>query len=181
MSGEGGDIKGGKIYYTTKSTKYLFIINLDPDANGDLSFVRSSTVSGAFDGQPDQVARVLNFETRQTNGILFFCEVGGAGNKHGVHGCNANGEYFIILREASDYFGGETTGLAFSQDGKHMVVSFQQSGYIFQVWREAGLPFYGAALEIIMTLPTETRRNMFAPNAKTCDLGWAMCIAKNMY
>jgi hypothetical protein len=78
-AGEGIDIKDGKIYYTTKSSKFLFIIDLDPNENGDLTFVRSSTVSGAFDGQPDQVARVLNFETGATDGILYFCEDGGTG------------------------------------------------------------------------------------------------------
>mmetsp|Transcript_37708 Transcript_37708/g.91757 ORF Transcript_37708/g.91757 Transcript_37708/m.91757 type:complete len:656 (-) Transcript_37708:53-2020(-) len=181
-AGEGIDIKDGKMYYTTKSSKYLFIIDLDPNDDGELTFVRSSTVSGAFDGQPDQVARVLNFETGETNGILYFCEDGGTGDKHGVHARDAYGEYYTILEDATDEFRGETTGLAFSPDGMRMYVSFQGPGLIYEVTRNDLYPFYGAALEIMHHMAdgdvdtfTVRHRNLFAPNAKTCDLVYEMC------
>jgi hypothetical protein len=55
-NGEGIDIRNGIVYFTAKVDKLLFIIDLD-----GLTFVHTSTISGAFDAQPDQVARVLDF------------------------------------------------------------------------------------------------------------------------
>lgn len=182
VSGEGIDVKDGQLFYTTKSSKFLFIIDLDPDDQGFLRFTRTSTKSGAFDGQPDQVARVLNFETGATDGILYFCEDGGTGDKHGVHGRDSNGEYFTILEDASDEFTGETTGLAFAPNGMFMYVSFQGPGLIYEITRDDGYPFYGAALEILHHMapdnsnPFLRERNLFANNAKTCELVLDMCL-----
>ena len=72
----------------------------------------SSTVSGAFDRQPDQVARLVGDE------ILYFCEDGGA--DCGVHGRDGAGRFFSILDGPA--YDTETTGLAFSPDKRHMYV-----------------------------------------------------------
>lgn len=45
-SSEGIDIRNGFLYMTTKISKSLFILDLD-----NLSYIRSSTTSGSFDGQ----------------------------------------------------------------------------------------------------------------------------------
>ena len=77
---------------------------------------------GLFDGQPDQMKRLIQDDSDST--LLYFCEEGGS--KNGVHARDAHGWYFTIL-ESSDW-GGETSGLAFSPDGKHMYFSYQHKG-----------------------------------------------------
>jgi hypothetical protein len=174
VQGEGIDVRNGELFYTTKSSRYLFIIDLD---NG--TFVRSSTESGAFDNQPDQVARVLDFADGTTDGILYFCEDGG--NDCGVHGRDAEGRFFTILQGAGSNFGGETTGLAFSPDGMFMYVSFQNPGHIFEIRRTDGLPFQGSRLDIKYHEDNDNSnpfrdRELFADNAKTCELVSEMCF-----
>lgn len=166
--GEGIDIREGKLYYTTKVYKHLFIIDLD-----NFTFNRSSTKSGAFDNQPDQVARIL--DTDGSDSILYFCEDGG--NDCGVHGRSAQGEFFTILKDADSTYGGETTGLAFSPDGKFMYVSFQSPGHIFEIRRTDGLPFQGQRLDIKYH-QDDDNYNPFTrhlENEKTCDLVWEAC------
>ena len=172
VQGEGIDIRQGKLYYTTKAAKYLFIIDLDTG-----TFSRSSTVSGAFDSQPDQVARVLDFKSGATDGILYFCEDGGA--QCGVHGRDAQGRFFTILQSASSTLSGETTGLAFSPGGIYMYVSFQSPGIIFEISRTDGLPFYGATLDIKYHASGGDGgifvRKLYEDNAKTCEYNAEMC------
>jgi secreted PhoX family phosphatase len=141
VEGEGIDIRDGVMYFTTKADKLLWIINLD-----DGTFQRTSTQSGAFDSQPDQVARVLNYTDGSTDGILYFCEDGG--DNCGVHGRDASGQFFTILSDAGATFSGETSGLAFSPDGMFMYVAFQTPGHIFEIRRTDGLPFQGSRLDI---------------------------------
>jgi len=89
---EGIDIRDGKAYITCKKNKHLFILDLDI-----FTYERSSTESGAFDRQPDQVARILN---NDTYGILYFCEDGGSASKCGVHGRDSEGRFYTILESA---------------------------------------------------------------------------------
>ena len=140
-NGEGIDIRDGFIYFTAKLRKELFIFDID-----NLTFTRHSTNGGAFDSQPDQVGRVLDFTNGDTDGILYFCEDGG--DECGVHGRDASGNFFTILQDEGNNFGGETTGLAFSPNGMFMYVSFQSPGHIFEIKRTDGLPFHGAKLDI---------------------------------
>jgi hypothetical protein len=174
IQGEGIDIRNGELFYTTKSSRYLFVIDLD---NG--TFVRSSTDSGAFDSQPDQVARVLNFAgDGATDDILYFCEDGG--DNCGVHGRDAQGHFFTILKNGGSNFSGETTGLAFSPDGMFMYVSFQNPGIIFEIHRTDGLPFQGQRLDIKYHQSDDNSnpfrdRMLFEDNAKTCELNSFMC------
>jgi secreted PhoX family phosphatase len=144
-NGEGIDIRDGIIYFTTKASKLLWIIDLDHG-----TFQRSSVVSGAFNDQPDQVARVLATTTTNggpvTDGILYFCEDGTS--QAGIHGRDAQGKFFTILQSQNGYYDGETTGLAFSPDGMFMYVSYQKPGIIFEIKRKDGLPFQGQRLDI---------------------------------
>ena len=121
---------------TAKRDHLLFILDLDA-----MTFVQSSTVTGAFNSQPDQVARILD-----NNGILYFCE---DGSEHaGVHGRDSNGKFYTILQAANSAMSGETTGLAFSPDNKSMYVSYQSPGKIVEVRRTDGCPFNGRRLDI---------------------------------
>jgi len=64
---EGIDIRNGTVYFVTKKSKSLYILDLDAR-----TYVRSSTQSSAFDGQPDQVARILAED--ESSDMLYFCE-----------------------------------------------------------------------------------------------------------
>jgi hypothetical protein len=141
---EGMDVRDGMLYFVAKREKHLFILDLDAQ-----TFVRSSTKSGAFNSGPDQVARLLSDD--DGTGILYFCEGGEMGT--GVHGRNSDGQFFTILQADEgpsdfDRIDGETSGLAFSPDGKRMYVSFQQQGKIFEIRRTDGRPFGGQRLDI---------------------------------
>ena len=67
--------------------------------------------------------------------------------ENGVHARNDKGWFFTVL-ETGRGFLDEVTGLAFSPDAKHMYVSFQNSGKVFDVYREDGLPFNGKTLNV---------------------------------
>jgi secreted PhoX family phosphatase len=140
---EGVDVHNGRLYMTAKLNKQLFILDLDQK-----TFVESSTVSGAFTDQPDQVARLVD-----NDGILYFCEDGSSGS--GVHGRNPAGQYFTILQADNNnvtnggvIMTGETTGLALSPDNMFMYVSYQEMGKIIELRRADGLPFNGMRLDI---------------------------------
>jgi uncharacterized protein len=137
---EGIDVADGILFTTNKKLKRLMILNLTA-----MTYTYESTVGGAFNEQPDQVARLVKDDP---NSILYFCEDGGKGdNSPGVSGRSPNGEYFDIFRGTFPNKD-ETSGLAFSPDRSHMYVSYQHVGIIYDLWRDDGLPFSGAMLDI---------------------------------
>ena len=79
----------------------------------------------------------------ESQGLLYFREEGG---REGIHARDRQGWFFTILESTMDTR--ETTGLAFSPDGKHMYFSYQMKGIIFDVWREDGQPFHGRTLDV---------------------------------
>ena len=102
--------------------------------------MRSSTVGGAFNNQPDQIQSITN----DPNQIVYFCEDGG--NDCGVHGRNSAGQFFSILDGIG--YNTETTGIAFSPGAEYMFLSFQSPGVIWQFWRNDGLKFTDQILQI---------------------------------
>jgi uncharacterized protein len=137
---EGIDVADGMLYSTSKRLKRLIILNLRK-----MTYTYESTKSGAFNEQPDQVARLLN---GTKNSVLYFCEDGGEKvNSPGIFGRNSKGQYFTIL-EGSFPKKDETTGLAFSPDGLHMYFAYQKVGILYDVWRVDGMSFSGAMLDI---------------------------------
>lgn len=104
---EGIDSYDGDLYFVSKKRKMLYILNLHSN-----TYSSHSTKVGAFDGQPDQVARVL----KNNEEFLFFTEEGGDG-RPGIHARDRHGMYFTILEGLEDE-DDETTGLAISPDGK---------------------------------------------------------------
>ena len=134
---EGIDVRDGMLYFVSKVNKELFILDLDKG-----TYQSSTTKSGAFEGQPDQIARMVNDESD----IVYFCE-DSFSVAASVHGRNSAGRFFTIL-EGPDY-DTESTGLAFSPDNMHMYVSFQKRpGHIFDIYREDGYPFNRQTLDI---------------------------------
>ena len=133
---EGIDVVGKKVYMTSKQKARLHILDLDT-----MMFEFSSTRSGAFNNQPDQIEMITNDPT----GIVYFCEDGGS--DCGVHGRDMIGKFFSII-DAPGY-NTETTGLAFDPTNHVMIVAFQGSpGVIWQFWRNDGHAFNQTTLDI---------------------------------
>lgn len=112
-SSEGIDVKDGILYFTSKEDKRLVIVNLRQN-----TYSYSSTKSGAFDNQPDQLDIVLGRKSE----MLLICEDGGL--DAGLHGRDLRGNYFTILYRDkeidTDRKNEETTGLGVSPDFKHL-------------------------------------------------------------
>ncbi|CAB9522525.1 osmC-like protein [Seminavis robusta] len=138
---EGIDRNGEYIYFVSKRLMQLFELNLS-----DMTYTNITTVRGMFDGRPDQIARILTTgdEVQHDDDILYFTEEGGV--DAGVHGRSSDGRFFTIL-EGPDYKD-ETSGLAFSPDGKHMYIAYQENGILLDVTREDGLPFHARSLNV---------------------------------
>ena len=140
---EGIDVHDGVLYFTSKVEKRLLIVNLRK-----LKYTYSSTKSGAFNNQPDQIEKVLGSDAE----LLFLCEDGGT--EAGLHGRDVSGRYFTILYADKDKIKDhgldteETTGLGISPDAMHLYVSFQHIGIIYDVTRDDKRPFNGALLDI---------------------------------
>lgn len=134
---EGIDFRNGNLYFVSKTTKRLFILDLNAQ-----TFERFSTVSGAFNNQPDQIKFIVG--DTNPDAILYFCEDGGS--DCGVHGRDNTAQFFTILDGPA--YNTETTGLAFNPDATKMYVSFQGPGHIYEIWRTDGCPFTGDVLDI---------------------------------
>jgi len=133
---EGIDVVNGTLYFVSKVDKTLFILDLDAE-----NFTRTSTISGAFNLQPDQLRALAS----DPNEIIYFCEDGGRDSD--LHGRDTtNGKFFTIV-EGTGY-DTETSGLGFSPDARYIFLSFQAPGVIWQFWREDGAPFTGGVVDI---------------------------------
>jgi hypothetical protein len=126
------------MYIVAKMIRDLFIFDLHIN-----TWIKSSTVSGAFSGQPDHVKFITG---GLVDGLLYFTE---EASRSGVHARNEDGEYVAILEASGDqYKGMEVAGLAFSPDKKHMYFTFQYIGHLYDVTRADGYPFDGVSLDI---------------------------------
>jgi len=131
---EGIDCADGFLYFISKSLKKLYVLSLR-----DSTYISQTTQHGAFDGQPDQVKRLL----KSRDELLFFTEDGG--NRPGIHARDSKGHFFTVLEGIE---GDESTGLAFSPDGKHLYFAMQDAGLIYDVTRNDGLAFHGTTVNI---------------------------------
>jgi hypothetical protein len=132
---EGIDRKDNFLYIVTKTEKSLFVLDLDSN-----TYARSSTVDGLFDGEPDQMQRLVY----GIDDIVYFNE--DQGKVAGIHGRNREGQFFTILEAPG--WSIETTGLAWDPSGKYMYFAIQEDGIIFEVTREDGYPFQGMTLDV---------------------------------
>jgi hypothetical protein len=132
---EGIDIQDGIMYIVCKKIQQLFVFDLDK-----MTYHNVSTVSGLFDGDPDQMQRILG----QKGGLLYFTEEGGV--NAGVHARDELGRFFTIFE--SPVFSDETTGLSFSPDEKHMYCAFQVNGILYDITRSDGLSFNAKSLDV---------------------------------
>jgi sugar lactone lactonase YvrE len=132
---EGIDVSGNELFFVSKSTKTLFILNLDSG-----TYKHYTTERGVFDGQPDQLEALVG----DGGDLLYFTEDGG--RMAGIHARNGRGQFFTIL-ESSEY-NDETTGLSFSPDSKHLYIAYQDNGLLFDITRADGLPFNAKTLNV---------------------------------
>jgi len=130
---EGIDVHDRILSFTAKAEKLLYTLDLEQQ-----TYIVTSTVSGAFDLQPDQIGRILGEAD-----VLYFCEDGGSNCD--IHGRDGTGKYFTIV-EGTGY-DSETTGLAFSPDGMFMYVAIQSDSHIYSFWRTDGRAFNGTVAE----------------------------------
>jgi Bacterial protein of unknown function (DUF839) len=139
---EGIDVDNGILYMVSKEFRLLYILDLDAG-----TFTASSTDRGAFEGEPDQIQRLLNSSEhgKSDDELLFFTEDGG--RRCGVHARLRDGTFVTIL-ENTGYGDDETTGLAFSPDGTRMYMAYQDNGLLFEITRKDGLAFHATTLNV---------------------------------
>lgn len=166
---EGIDAHDGFLYIVSKKLKELFVLDLDA-----FTYTSSSTTSGAFDGQPDQIIRLIpennsfdkeNSRLQNEDGLLYFVEDGGD-NAAGVFARSTSSDFssssisssgssdeeqeerYFTIAEGGPNNSNEATGLAFCDNGRRMMFAFQDEGILFEVSRDDGMPFYGSTVDI---------------------------------
>ena len=123
------------LYIACKTEKYLYMIDLDSN-----TYVRTSTMFGLFDGVPDQMQKLVN----EIDDIVYFNEDQGVAA--GIHGRNAEGQFFTILEAPG--WGPEMTGLVWDPSRKHMYFALQEDDLLFDITREDGYAFQGMTLGV---------------------------------
>lgn len=174
-STEGIDCFDGFLYFVSKKKELLFILDLDKQ-----TFITQSTRSGLFQGQPDQVKRLIspsqqyeiffpdinmnnNYHNNNNNNdeLIYFLEDGGSSKRDlvmgaGVHARDSKGNYFTIA-QGDNTLTDETTGLAFCDEGKRLMFAFQDEGKLYELTRSDGHPFYGHSLDVTYHSPTQDK------------------------
>jgi hypothetical protein len=132
---EGIDAFQGQLLFVSKVRRQIFTLDLNAG-----TWFASSTVSGLFDGQPDQMQRLLG----DSRDMLYFTEEGGV--DAGIHARDIDSRFYTIME--SPVYPGETTGLALSPDGKFMYVAYQNLGLLFSLFRKDGKSFAAEHLDV---------------------------------
>ena len=123
-----------ELFFICKKIRMIYTLDLI-----DQTWRRDSTESGLFDGQPDQMQRLLDDD----RDMLYFTEESG---ESGIHARDKDSRYYTILEATG--IPGETSGLALSPNGKYMYVALQDSGKLFSVFRKDGKAFDAEHLDI---------------------------------
>ena len=118
-----------QLYFVSKGLGQLMILSLL-----DGTYTMQSTDTARFKGLPDQVVRI---DIPGTSATLYFSNVTDGTGEIGAR--NEQGTYTII--EAVGHTGDNTTGLAFSPDGKHLYFAIQGAGLLYDISRDDGRGF----------------------------------------
>lgn len=114
-------VRLGKLYFVSKKTYLLYTLDLEDYTYTITSTERQLFGDGSFTNQPDQIVRGKGGE------LLYFTEDGG--KSLGVYALDKDNKRYAIFEAYSrKYIGDETTGLAFSPDGRKMYACFQDCG-----------------------------------------------------
>lgn len=136
---EGIDVVGDQLFFVSKKYRTMFVLDL----KGNTYTNQTTNDAPMLNGQPDQIERLFN-PTNDEESTLYFTQDGG--KRAGVTAMNQAGQCFTVLE--SDKYTDETTGLAFSPDGIHMYISYQDDGLLFDITRVDRLPFHMQTLDI---------------------------------
>lgn len=142
------------LYFVSKKTYQLYTLNLTKLTYTTVSTNEKLFGDGSFEGSPDQIIRGKGGD------LLYFTEDGG--RSAGVYALDRENQRYAIFEAYSGlYNGGETTGLAFSPDGKKMYASFQDCGCkstcydvdytcgcLLEFSREDQMPFHGSTMSL---------------------------------
>lgn len=161
-NGEGIDVRDDELFFISKTLKRMFILNLDSETytvqatrqREACSMVNRIKYSKLLHrkrrcsillktGATMQGKASMDFFLHyiSCHFLTFYCFP-----LCSVHGRNNQGQYFTILE--SHTYSDETTGLAFSPDGKHLYIAYQANGLLFCVTREDGLGFNAQVLNV---------------------------------
>ena len=146
---EGIDCDDGILYFVSKQTHLLYVLDLDKETYSTSSTRCSLLGNGSFQHPPDQIIR------HKDSDWLYLTEDGG--DSVGAYAVNEYGQKFAIFEAyAGRWRGDETTGLAFSPDGRKLYAAFQDCeceapqsddcGCLLEFTRTDGMPFDGSTL-----------------------------------
>lgn len=136
QNSEGISFNNGTLYFTTKSTQKMFVLDLE-----SLTYTLETTGlnfqgKGSFNAMPDQV---IGGDKR----FLYLTESGGS--TPGVYARDMyTGKYMTIFESIDGeerYLNDETVGIAFSPDRYRMYAGYQGAGVLFEFRRTDNLPF----------------------------------------
>jgi hypothetical protein len=99
---EGIDCHESQLFFVCKNIRQIFTVNLDEG-----TYTNATTVTGLFDGKPDQMQRILD----DPNSILYFTEEGGkdaVSSQEGVSTCDDVRCSFSALIPVFHYFDTDT-------------------------------------------------------------------------
>lgn len=131
---EGISFSDGMLYFVSKRTYELFVLDLDNGTYQVSATNDYSLFSGEFKHGPDQLVRN---DGEDEGNFLYFTEDGG--KTPGVYAIDEQGKYYAIFEAYGEtYFNDETTGLAFSPDGTKMYACFQDCGCEVSGERDCG-------------------------------------------
>lgn len=131
------EVFDGHLSIVSKSLKKVITLDLVYETYSELS-----TAVGKFDGEPDQIARIHDDDS-----TVYFAETDDT--MCGIFAHDGQGMYTLVNTPKRD--DAETTGIAFSLDGKHLYFVLQKAGLLYDVSRRDGLAFNSrtAPVEII--------------------------------
>jgi hypothetical protein len=132
---EGIDAFKDQLFFVSKVRKEIFTLSLKLG-----TWFLTSTVSGLFDGQPDQLQRLLG----DSRDLFYFTEEGRV--DAGIHTRDKDSRFYTIME--SPVYPGETTGLSLSPDVKFMYVAYQNVGLLFTFFRKDGQSFEAEHLDV---------------------------------
>ena len=132
---EGIQFHEGKVYFVSKKTRTLVILDLDSMTWKKEITGKKLYGEGSFGSQPDQI---MFGPSRK---YLYFTEDGGS--TPGAYGRHSDGTYFTMFQAISNgmHDGDETTGIAMGPDRKRFYAALQDSGHVFEFTRKDKQPF----------------------------------------
>lgn len=125
----------GSLMFISKKQKQLFRLDMDSMTyTVESTYVKHMSGGGSFGNGPDHLLAL-------PSGILYFTEDGG--DTPGIFAYNGSDFLTLLEANADQYKRDETTGIAFSPDGKFLLFCIQERGHCFQASRIDGQPFDG--------------------------------------